>query len=81
MIASTHKSQGYWVGNFFKQVGYRAGHSDRTLTLVGSLGALTNGLSKVLFASALDYWPFKPIYGSLLLLMVISLLLMSLASV
>jgi hypothetical protein len=80
IIASTHKSQGYYVGNSFKQIGFLGGLSDSTLTIIGSFGALFNGASKIILASLLDYTAFKPIYVCILSLMILSLVLMMLTT-
>jgi hypothetical protein len=43
--------------------------------MIGSFGALFNGLCKIILASSLDYFPFKPIYTGILVAMISSLIL------
>jgi MFS family permease len=74
MIASCHLFQGYYIGNSFKQIGYNGGISDHALTLVGSLGAMFNGTMKIVLASLTDCLPFKPIFGCILTLIILSLI-------
>ena len=47
------------------------------MTIIGSFGALFNGLSKIVLASLLDYVPFKPVYVSILSLMILSLVIIN----
>lgn len=74
IIASSHLFQGYYVGNSFKQIGFLGNLSDSTLTMIGSFGALFNGACKIVLASSLDYLPFKPVYGCILIALIASLL-------
>ena len=48
--------------NSFKIIGFHGGIPDSTLTLIGSMGALFNGSSKIIFGTALDFFKFKPVY-------------------
>ena len=74
LIASTHKCPGYYVGNSFKQIGFQGGLPDSTLTVIGSFGALFNGVSKIILATSLDYFKFKPVYCTILSAVIISLI-------
>lgn len=74
-LAATHLFQGYYIGNSFKMIGYAGGIADSTLTLIGSFGALFNGCCKIIFASALDYYPFKTIYAVIVSSMIVSLIM------
>ena len=61
-----HMFSGYYISNQFKQYGFMGGIDDKTLTIIGSSGALFNGCFKVFWATLLDYFNFKPIYGMIL---------------
>ncbi len=54
---------GYYMSNQFKQYGFTGGIDDKTLTLIGSCGALFNGCFKVFWASLLDCFNFKQVYA------------------
>ena len=62
-LAVCHLFYGYYMTNSYKQFGYIGGIDDRTLTRIGSFGALFNGCFKIFWASLLDYYPFKPVYA------------------
>ena len=78
IIAFTHKMQGYWVGNSFKQIGFLGGLPDSTLTVIGSFGAFFNGVVKIVLASSLDYYPFKPLFAVVLAFTALTLILIPL---
>lgn len=59
---------GYYVINVFKIYGSLFLKSDRALTYVGSVGALVNGLLRILWSTLLDYYPFKVVFGILVVL-------------
>lgn len=63
LLAVCHLFYGYYINNSYKTFGYVGGIDDRTLTTIGSFAALFNGCFKIFWASLLDYYPFKPIYG------------------
>ena len=75
LIAATHKVQGDYLNNNFKQIGYRGGLSDSALTVIGSFGALFNGSGKVIYGISLDYIKFKPLYSGILVSMITSMVL------
>ena len=58
-----HMVYGYYMSNQFKQYGFTGGIDDKTLTLIGSCGALFNGCFKVFWASLLDCFNFKQVYA------------------
>lgn len=43
--------------------------------MIGSFGALFNGACKIILASSLDYLPFKPVYGVILVAIISSLVI------
>jgi len=43
--------------------------------MIGSFGALFNGICKIILASSLDYLPFKPVYAGILTAIIGSLIL------
>jgi len=57
-------------------IGYAGGLKDSTLTMIGSFGALFNGCCKIIFASALDYFPFKRVYAVISTCMITSLVML-----
>ena len=70
IIASTHLFYGYYMTNSFKQFGFTGGLGDYTLSIIGSFGALFNGCFKIFWATMLDYYPFKRVYGVILLIQI-----------
>lgn len=60
---------GLFLVNAFKNFG-QSKINDGFLTLVGGIGGAMNGLSRLFWASLMDYFGFKRIYGTLLLLQV-----------
>jgi len=62
LLAICHFFYGYYMQNSYKQFGFSGGIDDRTLTRIGSFGALFNGCFKIFWASLLDYYPFKRCY-------------------
>lgn len=46
----------YYMTNSYKQFGFQGGIDDKTLTRIGSWGALFNGCFKIFWASLLDYF-------------------------
>ena len=65
-LVVSHMFYGYYMSNEFKQYGFTGGLDDKTLTLIGSFGALFNGCFKIVWATLLDYYNFKPIYTIIL---------------
>jgi MFS family permease len=57
---------GYFVIISFKTYGGDFIFDDSFLTLIGSLGALFNGLSRIFWSSLLDHFPFRKINFALL---------------
>ena len=66
----SHMFYGYYMTNQFKQYGFTGGIDDRTLTLIGSFGALFNGCFKIFWATLLDYYSFKRVYAMVLIIMI-----------
>ena len=66
LIAVTHLFYGYYMTNSFKQFGFTGDLDDKTLSMIGSFGALFNGCFKVFWATLLDYYPFKRVYAIIL---------------
>ena len=63
-----HMFYGYYMSNQFKQYGFTGGLDDKTLTMIGSFGALFNGCFKIFWATLLDYFNFKPVYATVLVI-------------
>lgn len=66
LLVVCHMVYGYYMSNQFKQYGFTGGIDDKTLTLIGSSGALFNGCFKIFWASLLDYYNFKQVYSIVL---------------
>ena len=58
----------YFIASNFKTYEQRDIHDDRFITLVGSLGAIVNGLSRSFWATLLDFFGFKIVFMSLLVM-------------
>ena len=66
VLVVSHMFYGYYMTNQFKQYGFTGGIDDKTLSTIGSAGALFNGCFKIVWASLLDYFNFKPLYSMIL---------------
>ena len=67
VLVVSHMFYGYYMTNQFKQYGFTGGIDDKTLSSIGSAGALFNGCFKIVWASLLDYFNFKPLYSMILI--------------
>lgn len=61
--------------NVFKSYGFDKFKNDQFLTLIGSVGALINGLGRIFWGSLLDFYSFKTIFGILIALQYILIVL------
>ena len=61
---------GYFIMNSFKTYGAATIKNDAFLTVIGSVGALTNGVMRIFWSSLLDYFPFRRVNSTLLLIQV-----------
>ena len=79
MISCCHMFYGYYIINMFKTLGAETIHDDYYLTIVGSVGSLFDGVSRICWSSLLDYYPFNLVYRTLLVIQIflIALLLWS----
>ena len=68
VLAVCHLFYGYFFTNVYKQYAKDYINDDEFLTWVGAFGAIFNGCFKFIWATALDYYPFKRIYGGLITL-------------
>ena len=59
---------GYYVINSFKSYGAAFIEDDKFLTLIGSVGALCNGVFRIFWSSLLDYFPFRRVNFILLVI-------------
>lgn len=67
-MAVCHLFYGYYYSNVYKVYGKDYINDDQFLTLVGATAGLCNGFFKILWASLLDYYDFRTIYGGLICL-------------
>jgi len=60
---TTGTAYGIYILNAYKTFGLKHYSNDRMLSTIGSIGALLNGLGRLLLPTLLDYIPFKWLYG------------------
>lgn len=60
---TTGTAYGIYILNVYKTFGLKHYSNDRMLSTIGSIGALLNGLGRLVFPTLLDYVPFKWLYG------------------
>jgi hypothetical protein len=68
MLALMQIFYGYYIMNSYKTYAAATIKDDAFLTIVGSVGALANGLLRIFWSSLLDYFPFRKVNSSLLLI-------------
>ena len=73
-LAAFHLFAGYYFNNSYKQIGLNGGLPDSTLTYIGSMGSLMNGVCKLVLAAFLDFMRFKPIYLVIVSIQIIDLI-------
>jgi hypothetical protein len=59
---------GLYIASTFKTYADTNYISDSTLTLAGSLGAICNGGSRLLWGSLLDIYSFRGVYGIVMII-------------
>jgi len=58
---------GMFMAAAFKNYGSTAGKiDDVTLSWAASIGALCNGISRIVWALSMEHWGFKRVFGTLL---------------
>lgn len=62
--------QGTYISYIFKNYGLQSINDDGFLTTVGTIGAVSNGLSRSFWAYLLDKFPTKYIFGALFLIQI-----------
>lgn len=67
-MAVCHLFYGYYYTNVYKIYANKYIDDDNFLTTVGATAGLLNGCFKLFWASLLDYYPFRSIYGGLITL-------------
>ena len=68
MLALMQIFYGYYIMNSFKTYGAATIKDDKFLTLIGSIGALVNGVMRIFWSSLLDYFPFRKVNSALLII-------------
>lgn len=58
---------GFYMMSTFKIYGSTAISDDVFLTLIGSIGVLFNGFSRLLISTMLDYYSFRKVFGTLII--------------
>lgn len=66
-MAVSHLFYGYFFSNDYKQYGKDYINDDAFLTTVGATASLFNGFFKFAWSYLLDYYPFRRVYGGLIL--------------
>jgi len=69
----------YLAANF-KSLGLQEIGSDHFITIVGAIGAVANGISRVGWATLFDYFGFKKVYVSIVVLLIINAFTLTLIS-
>lgn len=78
-MAVCHLFFGYYYSNVYKTYGNKYINDDQFLTTVGATAGLLNGCFKLVWASALDFFPFRRIYGGLIVLEISLIFLVQIA--
>ena len=73
ILVVSHMFYCYYISNQFKQFGFTGGLDDQTLTTIGAAGALFNGCFKVVWATLLDYYNFKPVFSVIICVVMLCL--------
>jgi len=63
--------QGILIGYIFKSYGLKNIPDDAFVTVVGTIGAVSNGISRSFWANLLDRFSLRYVYGSLLIIQII----------
>ena len=79
VLGVCHLFYSYFFTNVYKDFGKKYINDDAFLTLVGAIASLSNGFFKLLWACFLDYYPFRNIYGGLILLEISLIVLVNIA--
>lgn len=75
MISFTQIFYGYYIISSFKTYGQAYISDDKFLTMIGSAGALVNGVLRIFWSSMLDYFPYKKVNTVLLTIQISCILL------
>lgn len=59
---------GLLISGSYKSYGKKYIHDDKYLSLIGAVGSMGNGLSRIFWATMLDKFDFKCLYSALLIL-------------
>ena len=62
---------GAFLASVYKDYGNDGDLSDAELTVTGAIGAIGNGVSRILWASLLDKYGFRKVYGCVLVVQLI----------
>ena len=71
ILAVCYFFYGFYMMSAFKIFGSTKISDDKFLTIIGAVGALINGGMRIVWSSLLDYYPFKRVFGCLILLQLI----------
>ena len=79
ILATSHLFYGYFFTNIYKNYGKTYINDDNFLSWVGAISSLFNGCFKLFWATMLDYYSFRRIYGGLISLMLCLIILINYA--
>lgn len=68
VLGVSHLFYGYFYSNEYKNYGKDYINDDAFLTNVGAIASLFNGFFKFAWSYALDFYPFRRVYGGLIIL-------------
>lgn len=71
VIAFSQIYYGYYIMGVYKQLGSESIKDDKLLTVIGSTGALVNGVFRVFWSTLLDFFSFKSVYRVLLVIQIL----------
>jgi hypothetical protein len=63
--------QGSYISLIFKNYGLENISSDQFITIVGTIGSVSNGLSRSFWGNLIDVFPYKIVFGTLLAIQVV----------
>ncbi len=59
---------GFFMASAYKTYGLSVGLHDTTLSMAGAIAFATNGSSRLVIGSLLDYFNFKTVYGIIIII-------------
>jgi hypothetical protein len=63
--------QGSYISLIFKNYGLENISSDQFITIVGTIGSVSNGLSRSFWGNLIDVFPYKIVFGTLIAIQIV----------